>query len=336
MDRPIKLAIVMHHPAQHFTRAFQLLAREDGVETRVYYWSVAQSVRDPGFGRSVSWDVDLLSGYQSAAPAPDRPTVAKLRWLVGQLRSDPPDVVICYGWAATIARAAIVLSMLTRTRLLMYSDATWQHASRGRHPVLRSVALRLLMRSCAGAVSTGTINREFYIWHGMNPRRIWPGVCPGDTESFGRVRADQGGDPAARQVLQIGFAGKLIARKGADELLRAVALLPRSCDWSVTLIGDGPLMPALQEQAAQLGVGDRVTFHGFANTTEMPKLLAGFDVVVVPSRLDLRVLITIEAMAAGTAIVVSDATAVWGRGDLVEHQVTGLVYPSGRSCRARR
>jgi hypothetical protein len=61
----------------------------------------------------------------------------------------------------------------------------------------------------------------------------------------------------------------------------------------------------------------------------MPGLLAGFDVVVVPSRLDMRALVTIEAMAAGAAIVVSDATAVWGHGDLVEHGVTGLVYPSG-------
>jgi glycosyltransferase involved in cell wall biosynthesis len=84
--------------------------------------------------------------------------------------------------------------------------------------------------------------------------------------------------------------------------------------------------------AQRLGVADRVTFHGFANTSEMPGLLARFDVVVVPSRLDMRVLVTIEAMAAGAAIIVSDATAVWGPGDLVEHGVTGLTYPSGDSA----
>jgi len=68
----------------------------------------------------------------------------------------------------------------------------------------------------------------------------------------------------------------------------------------------------------------------------MPKLLAGFDVVVVPSRLDMRVLITIEAMAAGAAVIVSDATAVWGPGDLIEPEVTGLVYQSGEPATLAR
>ena len=78
-----------------------------------------------------------------------------------------------------------------------------------------------------------------------------------------------------------------------------------------------------------MGVDDRVSFSGFANVSEIRGLLAGFDVVVVPSRLDRRTLVTIEAMAAGAAVIVSDATAVWGPGDLIEDGVTGLLYPSG-------
>ena len=88
-------------------------------------------------------------------------------------------------------------------------------------------------------------------------------------------------------------------------------------------------MADLRALSDQLCIARRVTFHGFANTSEMPKLLASFDVVVVPSRFDMRVLVTIEAMAAGAVIVVSDTTAVWGPGDLVTDEITGLVYRSG-------
>jgi glycosyltransferase involved in cell wall biosynthesis len=211
----------------------------------------------------------------------------------------------------------------------MYGDTTWQHSASGRHRLARSAALHLLLRRCAGAVSTGTFNREFYIQHGMDPRRIWPGVCPADTETFGAARAGRRPPGADDGELRIGFAGKLIARKGVDELIRAAALLAPGRAWSITVVGDGPLLPELRALVAELGLCDRVTFRGFANTTEMPKLLAGFDVVVIPSRLDMRALVTTEAMATGAAVIVSDTTAVWGPGDLIEDGVTGLVYRSG-------
>ena len=326
----IRVVLVMDHPAQHFARALQLLADEPDLQVRVYYWSTPGSSYDAGFAQSVSWDIDLLGGYPWAASDSGLTAIGRVRWLIKEFRKTRPDVVVCYGWASPISRAATVYCLLARTRLLMYGDTTWQHSSSGRHRVARSAALSMLLRRCTGAVSTGTFNREFYIRYGMDPSRIWPGVCPADTEMFEAARAGHRSLPGASDGdLRIGFAGKLIARKGVDELLRAAALLPPARAWSVTVIGDGPLLAMLRALVAELGLGDRVTFRGFANTTEMPKLLAGFDVVVVPSRLDMRVLVTIEAMAAGTAVIVSDATAVWGPGDLIEEGVTGLVYRSG-------
>jgi glycosyltransferase involved in cell wall biosynthesis len=320
----------MDHPAQQFAHAFQLLAAERGVRLEVYYWSVAERFYDTDFKRSISWDIDLLDGYPWTAPPADRSVASRLRWLAGQLRRSKPDLVVCYGWASPIARATIIYCTVSRTRMLLYSDSTWQHTSRGRRRVLRPLALLTLMRLSDGALSTGTFNREFYIHYGMNPRRIWPTVCPADTDLFGqaRVNRDRVADGSVR-TLRIGFAGKLIASKGVDELLRACALLPRNRAWSLTVVGDGPLMAELRALAERLRISDQVTFNGFANTSEMPKLLASFDVAVVPSRFDMRALVSIEAMAAGAAIVVSDTTAVWGPGDLVADGVTGLVYRSG-------
>jgi glycosyltransferase involved in cell wall biosynthesis len=328
--RALRIALVIDHPAQHFARAFQLLADEPGLRVHIYYGVVPETGYDAGFARPISWDIDLLAGYPWTASGPGRTAAGRARWLARQFRKTRPDVVICYGWATPIARTAIMYCLLTRTPLLRDGDTTWQHSTSGRHRLARSAALRLLMSRCTGAISTGTFNREFYIRHGMEPCRIWPGVCPADTELFGAARAGRRSPPGEGDgELRIGFAGKLIARKGVDELLWAAAALPPARAWSVTAVGDGPLLPGLRALAAELGLGERVTFRGFANTTEMPKLLAGFDVVVVPSRLDMRALVTIEAMAAGAAVIVSDSTAVWGPGDLIEDGVTGLVYRSG-------
>jgi hypothetical protein len=153
----LSIALVIDHPAQHFVRAFQLLSAEPSLRAHVCYGSTPEQGYDPGFGKAVSWDIDLLEGYSWAAPGSDRTAT----WLVRELRKTRPDVVVCYGWAAPIARAAILYCLLTRRPLLMYGDTTWQHSASGRHRMARSAALSLLLRRCTGAVSTGTFNREF-------------------------------------------------------------------------------------------------------------------------------------------------------------------------------
>lgn len=330
IEVPARVVLLMDHPAQQFVRALQLLSEEKGIDAQVCYWSVADSVDSPEFGRPVSWDIDLLAGYNWWVPRPGGPGLARVGAFFAGLRSARPEVVVCYGWASLIARAAILYCFITRTRILLYSDSTWQHSASGRRSALRWLFLRVLMRVCAGAISTGTFNREFYIRYGMDPRRIWPGVCPADTQFFAQrvIEPPAGAGSAAGRVISVGYAGKLIPRKGVEELLRAAAMLPRDRQWMLTVVGDGPLRVYLEGLAGKLGLADRVLFHGFANTTEMPKLLAAFDIVVVPSLRDMRVLVAIEAMAAGAAVVVSDATAVWGPGDLIEDGVTGLVYPA--------
>ena len=327
---PVRALLLIDHPAQHFTRGLQALAHEVGVDLRVLYRTAPDRSYDGGFGQVVRWDVDLLSGYRWAAPPSAGSALSRLRWLGLQLREFRPEVVVCYGWASPLTRAFFLMETITNARVLLYGDTTWQHSSgQGRKDVIRSIALRTLMSRCAGAVSTGTFNREFYISHGMHPQHIWSGVCPADTELFSKARQEHPPTGQTGTSLRIGFAGKLIPRKGVDELIRAVTLLRRDREWSLTVVGTGPELASLEALAGESDVAGRIHFHGFVNASEMPKLLAGFDVVVVPSRLDMRVLVTIEAMAAGAAVVVSDSTAVWGNGDLIEHGVTGLVYESG-------
>ena len=119
---------------------------------------------------AVLWDIDLLGGYPWAAPGSGRTAAGRVSWLVRHFRKTRPEVVICYGWATPIARAAIMYCLLTRTRLLMYGETTWQHSATGRHRMVRAVALRSLMRRCSGAVSTGTFNRGLYqVWLGPAP-----------------------------------------------------------------------------------------------------------------------------------------------------------------------
>jgi glycosyltransferase involved in cell wall biosynthesis len=160
----------------------------------------------------------------------------------------------------------------------------------------------------------------------MHPGLILDSVYPIDVASFGAARKHR---ETVHGKRIIGFAGKLISRKGVDELLRALQLIADDDTWEARVIGDGQEKEGLLALSESLGIAKRVDFRGFRNVSEMPDELADCDIVVVPSVQDNRGMIAAEAMAAGAAVIVSSNTGIWGRGDVIEDGVTGRVYRSG-------
>ena len=334
VTRPRAL-IVVEHPVQHFSEGFRILQKSEAVDLSVLYWESDERGRmDPDFGMPITWDVDLRSGYAwdvvGGSSTPRRAINA-----VQHMMECSPDVIVVFGWASMIARVALCWAVATRTPIVLFGDSTWQFEASGRHArrYARRWLLRVLMAAASGAISTGGFNREFYIGHGMDPRRIAAGVCPTDVAACAAQPRDRTyrsrGEGGTGRPVCIGFAGKLIGRKGVDELLRAAGRLARDIPWSLRIVGDGPERDRLVDLSAELGIADRVEFVGFRNTSEMPSEFSRCDIVVMPSTRENRGLVAVEAMASGAAVVVSSNTGVWGPGDVLKDGVTGFVYPSG-------
>lgn len=127
------------------------------------------------------------------------------------------------------------------------------------------------------------------------------------------------GDAPARTVLTV---GRLHEQKGHDVLLRAFALVHREHpDWRLRLAGDGPLAGELRALAEQLGIQAHVEWLGA--TRDARACYAAADIFVLASRYEGTPNTLLEAMAAGRAVVVSDA----GGSELVTHGENGLVTP---------
>jgi len=110
--------------------------------------------------------------------------------------------------------------------------------------------------------------------------------------------------------LRIGFAGRLVEEKGLVVLLQALPDLEG--DWSLELLGDGPMRPQLASLASRLGVARRVFFRGNAPSAAMPEHLSPLDVLVLPSLTTRRWKeqfgrVLTEAMACEVAVVGSDS-----------------------------
>lgn len=153
------------------------------------------------------------------------------------------------------------------------------------------------------------------VYHGLDARRF-PAPPPAARDAS-----------APRVVLAVGRA---VEKKGFDDLLAALARLPAALDWRFEHVGGGPLLPALAEQAATLGIAARVTWHG---ALAQPQVLARYraaDVFALPSRIagdgdrDGLPNVLMEAQSQRLPCV---ATAVSGIPELIDDGVTGLLVP---------
>ena len=121
------------------------------------------------------------------------------------------------------------------------------------------------------------------------------------------------------------FVGQLVAGKGVDLLLHALATVPGT--WSLDVVGEGNARPALERLAGQLRLADRVHFLGWRDHAALDALYAEARVVAVPSRwAEPFGMIGLEAMHAGRAVV---AFAVGGIPDWCDDGHTGLLAPEG-------
>jgi glycosyltransferase involved in cell wall biosynthesis len=125
----------------------------------------------------------------------------------------------------------------------------------------------------------------------------------------------------ADSAFRFGWVGRVYGDKGPDVLIEALGRLPE-LDWQLSVIGEGPDLPAVRARAATLGIGGRVSWHG--TVPRAGGLMAAFDAFVLSSRTEGTPMVLLEAMAAGTPVA---ATTVGGVPDVVGPGEALLVPP---------
>ena len=154
----------------------------------------------------------------------------------------------------------------------------------------------------------------------------------GPTRLIPNGNALVGGDrpPAAIPALPEEYVlavGNLLARKGHDVLLTALALVrDQGYDLKVVIVGDGPEAGYLTALADELKVRDRVIFAGRVPHEDVRSFYAKAKFFVHPAREEAQGLVLVEAMASKKAVI---AARVLGVPELVRDGDTGLLIEPG-------
>ena len=239
---------------------------------------------------------------------------------------------------ANSIRAGLVMTVATAG---LRVPVIWHlHDLLPRHPF--STAIRLFTLSSPRlrllAVSQAVAERFSGLTLRLFRRRV-PMTVLRNAADTARFRPDAAAGQGVRAQLGlnekgpvIGIIGQITERKGQLGLLHAFARVVRQLPQAVLLVAGAPLFTEADQQyhqrliemTAQTGLAANVRLLGPRD--DAPALMQALDVLVVNSTAEPCGLVVLEAMASGLAVI---ATAVGGNPELIEHNHSGWLIPSG-------
>jgi glycosyltransferase involved in cell wall biosynthesis len=121
------------------------------------------------------------------------------------------------------------------------------------------------------------------------------------------------------------WVGRMQAQKNLLFGLRALALLP-DVPWHLDLVGDGPQREAAEALTRELGLSNRVRFHGWLAHDAVQKIMAESNILFLPSLGEGFPVVAVEALSHGLALLCS---RIGGLADVARDHLNARTCPVG-------
>lgn len=192
----------------------------------------------------------------------------------------------------------VAYSRLIGARVLIHLHAAqMHHVYRSLSPTLQAL-LRWVFSLAHEVLVLGDASRDFV----LNELRCDPARVHSVINGVPGPRVARRAE-SSRTHFRILFLGNLLERKGLSDLLLAFSQMTTPATrWEATIAGGGDV-ENYRRKAQEMGLGDNVTFFGWARQDQASELLANADVLVLPSYDEGLPLVILEALANGVAVV---------------------------------
>jgi glycosyltransferase involved in cell wall biosynthesis len=127
----------------------------------------------------------------------------------------------------------------------------------------------------------------------------------------------------SHEKLIVGFSGRMSHEKGPDSVLEIAKHCLSSPKIHFIMTGSGPLASKIQHDIIERGI-ENVTFLG--HVSDVATVMANFDILILPSRIDGRPMVVLEALSMGIPVV---ASRVGGLPELVKSEYNGYLCDPG-------
>jgi len=248
--------------------------------------------------------------------------------LVRILRKENPDLIHAH-WVLPQGLVALLARLVHKKPVITTSHGGDAFALRGK--VLSYLKRMVLRKSTAWTSNTQATSKAFGATGSLPKPYIIPMGVEVEHFQSGQQKSLRRELPENEMIVL--FVGRLVEKKGVEDLLSAYSLLPSDlrCRTRLWIVGDGERRARLQHYSESLDIAEKTRFWGQISNHRLPDYYASGDLLVVPSIEDPsgdtegQGVVMLEAFAARLCVL---ATSVGGICEVVENGLTGfLVEP---------
>lgn len=332
----VKLAIITSHPIQYNAPLFSILARRGKYAVKVFYTlgRESSSFTDPGFKKTISWDIPLLEGYDYTFVnnISKNPSTSSFKGIINptlikEIQDFGATHLLVYGWNF-YSHLKVLRHFHGKAKILFRGDSTLLDEKPGLRTITRRVLLKWVYRHIDYALYVGTNNKEYYLKHGVPTHKLVLAPHAVDNNRFNSY-ADEAKVKELQKELGIDqykkvflFAGKFEWKKNPALLVNAFNQINTN-DSILLMVGSGSLENEIKELAAD---NVNIKFLPFQNQSVMPVVYRLGDILVLPSVTETWGLCINEAMACRLGVFASDK--VGSAIDLIDEGVNGCIFQS--------
>lgn len=316
---------------------------------------------DPGFGKTIEWDLPLLDGYNyelleniSKDPGSHHGKGIINPDIIAKIKAFSPNAILVYGYIYH-SHFKVMRYFKDKIPIWFRGDSTLLDKSTRWKAIAKKIYLKWIYSYIDKVFYVGTNNKAYFRKYGLEDEQLIFAPHAIDNERFSEnreldaqhLRENLGMAPHDILIL---FAGKLEPKKNPELLLEAIAELTcqKSKDLSqspeitkrgkvhLLFVGNGILEEKLKIKVNQYGdenttypkITARIHFMDFQNQTQIPIVYQAANIFCLPSQGPGETwgLAVNEAMASGKAILASDKVGC--AVDLIKDDVNGYIFKS--------
>ena len=302
------------------------------------------AIESSGVDETYAWD--LVSGADQfervtlfeRADAQSLQAAKVVNRVCSALARVQPAVLVIPGWSDSVALGALQWSVQNRVPSIIMSESTaWDE----KRAWWREWIKRRVVALCSAALVGGSPHADYMRQLGMARDMVFWGYDAVDNDYFS-AKAEEVRSQRSEVRGQFGLperyflaSARFVKKKNLPRLIQAYARYRKlaqkqevrspTCDlWSLVLLGDGPLKPALCYLISDLSLHASVLLPGFKQYADLPTYYALAGAFVHASTTEQWGLVVNEALASGLPALVSNRCGC--AQDLVREGVNGFTF----------